>query len=366
LPNLNHEERTFAGTLEALLEISATALAAGGLLNLFLTLPALGRGLLELPAGFGFRDTPAFALAVLLGIIATPMMARRLLGGWPPSRLMGRASVPARQALLAGLVVAAALTLWSRLLMWVSPEILMPAWRSFGITQPAEMWAAVLYVTPLTAALPEEIFFRGYAQGSLVVRLGRPWALLVMAVAFSLAHSGQGLAAVLLAIFPAALALGILYDRTGSILAPLTAHIVVNALAFLQMGSATFYPHWAGTIITAVTVSCLVLLLAARRHLVPALAGSRFLLAGLVKDRTGLGLALTTVPVAFVTVVVSLGLVGPLAGGRSTSPAPLLAAAGLLWTAALVLHHRRGAPWGADRVVRSDPEEPAEDPFQPL
>ena len=184
-----------------------------------------------------------------LGIVLGPMLLRRLLGGWPPVRLGGQACVPAREALLAGLLVAAALTLWSRLLMWVSPEVLMPAWRSFGITRPAEMWAAVLYVTPLTAAVPEEIFFRGYAQGTLMLRMGRAWALLLVATAFSLAHAGQGPAAVLLAILPAALALGMLYDRTGSILAPLVAHVIINALAFLQIGCETFYPRWGTTVV---------------------------------------------------------------------------------------------------------------------
>ena len=356
MPDLMQEERTFAGTLEALLEISATALTAGGLLNLFLILPSLSRGYLDLPPGFGFRDTPAFALAVILGIVAGPMLVRRLLGGWSPSRLFGRTRIPARYALLAGLLVAAALTLWSRMLMWMSPEILMPAWRSFGVTRPAELWAAIFYVTPLAAALPEEIFFRGYGQGSLLLRLGRPWALLIMAMSFSLAHSSQGPAAVLLAILPAALALGLLYDGTGSILAPLAAHVLTNALAFLQIGCSTFYPRWESIIITTVTVSCLALLMAAWRHLPQAWIAARLLLVGLARDRTGMGLALTCLPVAVVTVVVSLGLVSPLAGSGGGNPAALLGAAGLLWTAALVLHHRRDSPWGAEGVTRSEHE----------
>ena len=354
MSSLPPPERTFAGGLEALLELSGSALAAGGLMTLMQNLPVLGRPFLHLPAGFSSRDTPAFILAVALGIVLGPMLLRRLLGGWPPVRLGGRSLVPARDSLLAGLLVAAALTLWSRLLMWVDPEILMPAWRSFGVTRTAEMWAAVLYVSPLAAALPEEIFFRGYAQGTLMTRLGRPWALLLIATVFSLAHAGQGPASVLLAIFPAALALGMLYDRTGSILAPLVAHVTVNTLAFLQFGCTAFYPRWGTTVITAITLACIALLVAARHRLPAAVTCGRLLAADLRRDRAGLWLALATVPVAAATVVITLGLVAPLAGGSAGSPLPLLAAAGLLWGAALGLHRRRGAPWGADGAAPPD------------
>ena len=72
------------------------------------------------------------------------------------------------------------------------------------------------------------------------------------------------------------------------------------------------------------------------------------------RERAGLWLTLATVPVAAATLVITLGLVAPLAGGSTGSPLPLLAAAGLLWGAALGLHRRRGAPWGADGAARPD------------
>jgi membrane protease YdiL (CAAX protease family) len=343
------QRRTFPGALEALLEISGTTLAAGALMGLLGGLPLMGARVFNLPAGFGLRGTPGFALALLLGSVLIPMTWRRIFDGWPPRQLAGQARLPVLDSLRAGLLVAAGLTLWSQFLMWVAPEILLPAWRSFGISEPAQMWVAILYVTPFTAALPEEFFFRGYIQGTLNQRLGRPWAVLMVAGAFSLAHLDQGLPAVFLAVLPAALALGLLYERTGTILAPLLAHATINALSFLQFGSLVFYPDWGNAIITGVTLGCLALLLAARQSLRQPLGDALELRADLIRDRTGLLLALTTVPVTLAIVVVTLGLVSPLAADDPDSSLPLLVAAGLLWAAALVIHSRRGAPWGSTR-----------------
>ena len=130
----DHWTRDLASRLEALLEIGGTALVAGGLFLAVQGLPLMNKSLVGLPPGFGARDTGAFLCAVLVGIVLMPIFLRRLLGGWPPGQILGRRRVSAGKAVGAGLVVASALTLWSQFLLWLAPEILLPVWRSLGVT----------------------------------------------------------------------------------------------------------------------------------------------------------------------------------------------------------------------------------------
>ena len=285
--------RDLVSRLEALLEIGGTALAASGLFLAVQGLPQMNESLLGLPPGFGARDTGAFLCAVLVGIVLMPLFLRRLLGGWPAGQLLGRRRISAGKAVGAGLVVAAALTLWSQFLLWLAPEILLPVWRSLGITRAPQLWAAVLFAAPLATALPEELFFRGYGQGILATRCGRAWGLLLVAGGFSLAHAGQGWSSVLLAIFPAAVALGLLYDATGSILAPWVAHTATNAAAFLSMGGATVYPGAGTWIVAALMATSAAILWGGRRQAKSGLAHLRGLGRALGQDLRGFFLVAT-------------------------------------------------------------------------
>jgi membrane protease YdiL (CAAX protease family) len=89
----------------------------------------------------------------------------------------------------------------------------------------------------LIVALPEEVFYRGYALGRLddifrgrVRLLGVPvgWGLLIQAVLFALGHYLIDLEPQRLAVFFPALAFGWLRLRTGSIAAPVALHAGAN------------------------------------------------------------------------------------------------------------------------------------------
>ena len=98
-------------------------------------------------------------------------------------------------------------------------------------------WAALLFVAlPLVAGF-EELLFRGALVGALSVGFGvSPWALAVVSsVAFGTAHSAQGGAGVLLATL-LGFALAGVFVLTGSLLAAVTAHYVVNTLEFVVHG----------------------------------------------------------------------------------------------------------------------------------
>lgn len=83
----------------------------------------------------------------------------------------------------------------------------------------------------LVAPVAEEIFFRGLMQ-TLLLRLVRSrWvAILLVSAMFSLAHS-QGYA--IPALFALSVLLGAVYERTGSLVAPVLIHVLFNCKTLL-------------------------------------------------------------------------------------------------------------------------------------
>lgn len=98
-------------------------------------------------------------------------------------------------------------------------------------------WAALLFVAlPLVAGF-EELLFRGALVGALAAGFGvSPWLLAAASsVAFGTAHSAQGGVGVLLATL-LGFALAAVFVLTGSLLAAILAHYVVNVLEFAVHG----------------------------------------------------------------------------------------------------------------------------------
>lgn len=98
-------------------------------------------------------------------------------------------------------------------------------------------WVALLFVAlPLVAGF-EELLFRGALVGALSAGFGvSPWALAAASsVAFGTAHSAQGGVGVLLATL-LGFALAAVFVLTGSLLAAILAHYVVNVLEFAVHG----------------------------------------------------------------------------------------------------------------------------------
>jgi membrane protease YdiL (CAAX protease family) len=78
----------------------------------------------------------------------------------------------------------------------------------------------------VAAPLFEELFFRGFAYPVLKQRFGATAALLTISVVFALVHGHLPSAAPLFAL---SLGLGIAYEVTGSLIAPITIHALFNA-----------------------------------------------------------------------------------------------------------------------------------------
>lgn len=157
---------------------------------------------------FVFRPRALAALPRFPGPNAA--RAARLGLGWGVAAWLG-----------ASLVSAAVVALLEALDMPVEPQA---AEAALALVEP---WVAVLAIVIL-APIAEEIFFRGVVFNALSRERGRRWAYLGSATMFAVIHLSI---VALLPIFLLGLALAWVYERTGSLLAPIAMHMVVNGIS---------------------------------------------------------------------------------------------------------------------------------------
>ena len=159
---------------------------------------------LLVPAGLGF--VTAFGL-------------RPRAAGWRPCVHATLALVAAGIAIDLGLgLLGGPLELTSHWAEWFDEGL---AWGSPGAV------AVTLLGSIAFAPIFEELVFRGLLYGTLRAGLGWPLAAVGSALVFALAH-GYGVAG-LLSVFLSGVLWAWVYERTGSLLAPILAHVVNNA-----------------------------------------------------------------------------------------------------------------------------------------
>jgi membrane protease YdiL (CAAX protease family) len=99
----------------------------------------------------------------------------------------------------------------------------------------AEAVAVTLLGSVVFAPVFEELIFRGLLHGTLRARLAWPLAALGSALVFGLAH-GYG-AAGFLSVFLSGLLWAWAYERTGSLLPALLAHVVNNTAVIVALSA---------------------------------------------------------------------------------------------------------------------------------
>ena len=93
---------------------------------------------------------------------------------------------------------------------------------------------AIVFMAPIA----EEIFFRGFIFGGLRRYLNLPIAGLLSGGLFALAHGDLGL---ILPFAGVGLVLAYLYERSGTLWAPIGVHFVFNSVSFLLL---LLVPEW--------------------------------------------------------------------------------------------------------------------------
>ena len=84
-----------------------------------------------------------------------------------------------------------------------------------------------LFLAALFGPIFEEIFFRGFCYPILKRRIGVPLSMVTTAAFFALIHENSF---AFLTIFVLGLGLVYLYEKRGSLVAPLTMHITHNVV----------------------------------------------------------------------------------------------------------------------------------------
>lgn len=207
--------------------------ARGGILFLYV---GMVLGLLDpIPTGRDIRFitynliAEVVAVLYLLGLISggigRSLQAIGLRRGrFARQAVFGIAAYVAFIPVFIGLVLAAAL-LWRRL--GIEP---VPQRHLFLLARPHSTWG-YLYLGAFVACIGpvfEEIFFRGYLFGALRKRWGILCAVLLSALLFSIIHFNAG---VLLPVFGLGVLLAYVYERTGSLIAPIVIHVLQNSIA---------------------------------------------------------------------------------------------------------------------------------------
>jgi membrane protease YdiL (CAAX protease family) len=104
------------------------------------------------------------------------------------------------------------------------PPPVGPAEQAIAMLDPWVVVAATVVFAPIA----EELFFRGIAFNAWLREAGRIWAYVGSAALFAAIHLSLES---LLPIFLLGLALGWVYQRTGSLLAPIAMHATVNGIS---------------------------------------------------------------------------------------------------------------------------------------
>jgi len=107
-----------------------------------------------------------------------------------------------------------------------------PIVQFFLTTQSTPLLIILVIFAVVVAPVFEEFFFRGFAYPALKQRFGVVPSLLLVSAVFALTHlHGPSL----LPLFVLALGLGLAYELTGSLLAPIVMHAAFNGIMILQV-----------------------------------------------------------------------------------------------------------------------------------
>lgn len=129
-------------------------------------------------------------------------------------------------AVAAFAILPAIVAVWTAISGGPPPPIDQPV---VPVEPSATQVALGAFVVVVGASVGEEVFFRGFLFGSLRARLGFGRAAAISAGAFAIFHVAPLLVAVM---FFVGLALAWLYERRGSLIAPIAAHAMFNVIGF--------------------------------------------------------------------------------------------------------------------------------------
>lgn len=179
----------------------------------------------------------------VLPILMTIQAAILLLGGLFLARWRIRA---VRSARATGPVRAALIGLAGGVVALMLSAAVGAGLEALGLPVREQEWLEELFTDPrsliriapwiiLIGPVAEEVFFRGYAFRFITEHLGLPAGLIVSSVMFAAIHLNLSGFLIYLVI---GCVLAWVYERTGSLVAPIVGHMTVNAVVLFASGLA--------------------------------------------------------------------------------------------------------------------------------
>ncbi len=112
-----------------------------------------------------------------------------------------------------------------------SPIVAHQTLERLASANPSDPWRAVMiFAVVALAPIIEEVIYRGAIQGCLRGFVRSPWlAIVLSAILFGAMHIGTAAGIAIPGLMVFGLGLGIVYERTGTLLAPMIMHGLFNA-----------------------------------------------------------------------------------------------------------------------------------------
>ncbi len=207
---------------------------------LFLTMAAMGLPESILGPDGSLRRQSTLMLATYVGGVLAGLVILIALGsGKKAPDLMPRPADTGK-GVLALVIVLPMVALTMVAASWVAqqvggrpPDVLAHDTLRVLVTglREGELWAWVLAaMAVLGAPLLEEIIYRALLQTGLVRLTARPWlSVLIASAVFTLVHVSSVQPHALAVLLVLSLGMGAAYERTGSLMVPITMHVLFNA-----------------------------------------------------------------------------------------------------------------------------------------
>ena len=224
-------------------------------------------------------ETPAMLIACAAAFFVLYPALRVWRDGWGP-RDFGLRRDGWGAALSTGGVLLGLELVISFVGLLVIPGLPAQLWAAYGRPDGHELLVLLLLVVPFSAALGEEVVYRGYLQGGLQ-RCHRAWGPVTAALIFAGLHAFQGLVPLLLFHVPGAIVFVAAYRRTGNLVVMILVHLVFDLIVFTAIWLLAGPPGWSAVLPAAVLAGAAGLLIALRCAVVDLFREVLDLLAGL-------------------------------------------------------------------------------------
>ncbi len=118
------------------------------------------------------------------------------------------------------------------------PDQLAVRFLKMTFEYPRYFFLSLVSIT-VFAPMLEEVLFRGFLQSFVRQHLGVKSAILITSLCFSCFHyspeQGMSNISIIVSLFPLALFLGYVYERQGSLFAPIVLHACFNSISVLNL-----------------------------------------------------------------------------------------------------------------------------------